>query len=219
MCGRFAYWDSSHIQETYRCNRELSIDTNYNACPTRHIPVIVAHLRGSNAELTRSLEVMRWGLIPDWANIDQHKGFINARSETITQKQSFKESFKIRRCIVPAMGYYEWDDKRQPHFISNDKKQLCFAAIWDGGNAGIHPSVAILTMQSSTLKYIHERCPLVLQSEESIDQWLNPMSSQETLLQLIKNASDSGYIAHKVDKKVGNPSINTPSLIDEITTI
>lgn len=215
MCGRFTYWDTSHITSTYHCYSEIEIDTHYNACPGQHIPVIVADLQ-EDRQVARSIELMRWGLIPDWANIDQHKGFINARSETITEKKSFKENFKLRRCIIPAMGYYEWDSNKQPYFISNQDKQICFAGIWDGGNAGIYPSVAILTIQAHALQYIHERCPLVLCNKDTISLWLNPMTPQDVLLSLIQGATDDGLISHKVDKKVGNPRINDSSLIEKL---
>ena len=141
----------------------------------------------------RTVQTMRWGLVPDWTNFQDHRGFINARSETIDKKKSFKESFIMRRCIIPARGYYEWDEKKQPHYIFTESHHMAFAGIWDGSNTGLYHSVAILTGESNTVSHIHNRRPLVLSSDEVIQQWLYPTTPKDTLLSIIAECNDASF--------------------------
>jgi putative SOS response-associated peptidase YedK len=88
---------------------------SYNVAPTQEVAVVRAGGEG------RRLEMMRWGSIPAWAD-DPGIGsrMINARSETVAEKPSFKRAFKARRCLIPADGFYEWQKTnggKQPHYI------------------------------------------------------------------------------------------------------
>lgn len=215
MCGRFSYWDTETIKTVYQCESDFSMDAHFNACPSSHIPVILAYF--DNKQIYRILQVMRWGLVPDWTNFQDHRGFINARSETIDEKKSFKESFIMRRCIIPARGYYEWDEKKQSHYIFTESDHVAFAGIWDGSNTGLYHSIAILTGASHTLSHIHGRHPLVLKDEKSIEQWLYPTTPKDTLLGIIADCNDSSFLSYPVDKKVGNPKLNDDTLIQKMS--
>lgn len=94
---------------------ETQFELQYNAAPMQKLPVIVGN--------PRSVEWFRWGLIPAWAK-DASIGnkLINARSETILEKPSFRSAFKSRRCIVPSNGFYEWQSvgkSKIPGSVSN----------------------------------------------------------------------------------------------------
>ena len=79
---------------------------------------------------------MVWGLIPSWSN--DGKGFINARAETLEEKPSFSESFRLRRCLIPADGFFEWKrtgrEKPPFYFQVDDELAFAFAGIWDTWN-------------------------------------------------------------------------------------
>jgi putative SOS response-associated peptidase YedK len=84
----------------------------------------------------REVSFLKWGLIPSWAK-DRSMGakLINARSKTVTEKPSFREAFKHRRCIIPADGFYEWqrtEGRKQPYFFHmRDDRPFGFAGLWD----------------------------------------------------------------------------------------
>lgn len=156
MCGRFAATASiDEIATEFALVGvpERELNQSWNVAPTSDIYVIVE----------QRLEIMKWGLIPTWAK----SGFtgantINARSESVHEKPSFKSAFRARRCLIPATGYFEWATElgeypsKQPFFIQrNDKKQLAMAGIYENGTA------AIITKEAEGfLASIHHRMPL-----------------------------------------------------------
>ena len=85
----------------------LAFEPNYNAAPGQDLPVIVPEAIG------RTLALMRWGLVPSWAR-DEKIGYklINARSETATEKPSFRAALRERRCLVPTNWFYGWKGEK-----------------------------------------------------------------------------------------------------------
>lgn len=221
MCGRYSYWDTKNITEWYHCESTFSVPSHFNVTPSTYVPVIVAQIIASETErprhITRVIQAMRWGLIPEWANSDTHSGFINARAETVNIKKSFKTSFISRRCIVPARGFYEWNQQnKQPYFFSNKSQHLAFAGIWDGGSSNMLPSVAIITTSSHASSHIHDRIPVILHSQEAITTWLHPTTPTTVLLDILNNANDSDLEYYKVNKQVNNPRTNDETLLEKI---
>jgi len=102
---------------------------------------------------------------------------INACSETITEKPSFRSAFKSRRCLIPADGFYEWlkDGKtKQPFYIRRrDGKPFMFAGLWEYNNKFDEPiesCTIITTSANEVMKPIHERMPVIL-PETHFDEW------------------------------------------------
>ena len=124
---------------------------------------------------------MRWGLVPSWVK-DPRKFtlLINARSETVREKPAFKNAIKRRRCLIPADGYYEWQDasgRKRPFFIHRrDGQPVGFAALaetWMGPNGEETDSVAIVTAPASRdLAALHHRVPVTIAPEE-FERWLD----------------------------------------------
>jgi len=133
MCGRFTLMHSHEMLEAvFGVRVRVDIEPRFNIAPSQLVPVV----RSSPKDNTRHLDYLKWGLIPSWAkdaSIGNH--MINARSETVNQKPAFKDSFRYRRCIIPANGFYEWqkvEGKKQQYYIrlkSNDL--MLFAGLWD----------------------------------------------------------------------------------------
>jgi putative SOS response-associated peptidase YedK len=155
---------------------EIPFKKRYNIAPTQENLVIRKH--GEDDQLSAS--AMRWGLIPSWSKTGTTQSLlINARSETIADKPSFKGAYQRRRCLVPADGYYEWKRQRklnQPHYLQlADESVFYMAGIWetwydDGGNS--LDSYAILTTQANALAAkIHERMPVILLDDRAME-WL-----------------------------------------------
>ena len=133
MCGRYRLSRRKQlIAEYFDTVDDIDWEPRYNIAPTQNVGII----RHDRTQPVRKFSLGRWGLIPYWAkdpSIGQN--MINARSETILDKPAFREAFQNRRCLVPAVGFYEWKrsgrSKQPIHIGMNDDSLFAFAAIWD----------------------------------------------------------------------------------------
>src|ERR671933_2135962 len=156
MCGRYTlYTPVETLAEEFGLTDPLpDLQPNYNVAPTQEVPAVVAGNDGG-----RRLEMLRWGLIPSWAD-DPGIGsrMINARSETVAEKPSFRRAFKERRCLVLADGFYEWkrtdSNGKQPYYIRmKDGRPFAFAGLWESWRGGREEilSCTILTTEANHL--------------------------------------------------------------------
>ena len=163
MCGRYRLTRAEKMAEKFEAECGDELRPRYNIAPTQQVPVVRATNSG------RVISSMRWGLIPSWAK-DSSTAQINARSETLFEKPTFKESLERRRCLIPADGFYEWrrsGNTKQPfHFGMKDESLFAFAGIWDRWQAPTGPvvhSCAILTTSANELlSDVHDRMPVIL---------------------------------------------------------
>ena len=124
MCGRFALKaPSSKLIERFDLDECVDFQPNANIPPGTDIPVIRQSPEGK-----RVLHLLRWGLVPHWSK-DPSIGakLHNARGESLSEKPSFREAFKKRRCLIPADGFYEWKtegQKKQPYYFSLKSEEL-----------------------------------------------------------------------------------------------
>lgn len=216
MCGRFATSKSlDQLEEEFSLVGvpERQLPANWNVAPTQEIYVMTDGPK---------LEIMRWGLIPSWAKPDFVSAHtINARSESVHEKPSFRQAFKSRRCLIPADGYYEWATElgkiasKQPFFIHrNDSKTLAMAGVYENGTA------AIITKDATgSLAEIHNRMPLFLPMDEW-ELWLDPRENDVTELQGLLSQGLSpeaaGLVADPVSTRVNKIANNGPELIAPI---
>jgi putative SOS response-associated peptidase YedK len=146
------------------------------------------------------LELLHWGYVPHWSK-DGHKS-INARSETIAEKPSFRDSFALRRCLVPANGFYEWDKSKRPplpydlHY--SDDHAFAMAGLWDEWKnpetGEVKEGFVIITTPAiKTIAYIHDRMPAILTRREEWNLWLDPTTPAQTLKKLLR-PNDSGLL-------------------------
>ena len=189
MCGRFTQrlsWRELH-ERLGLIGTPQNLRPRYNVAPGQSIATVRL------ADGGRRLSMLRWGLIPAWAK-EPNIGYklINARSETAHQKPSFRASFKARRCLIPADGFYEWKREgkaKQPYLIGmKDGGGFVFAGLWEswrvpdglaltGSLSELAPddvleTCTILTTQANaTLAPIHPRMPVILPAE-AYDPWL-----------------------------------------------
>jgi putative SOS response-associated peptidase YedK len=197
MCGRIstAGISADSLKAHFDIDSAFPFTLGYNIAPTLQIPAIIEQ------DNSRKLEPFRWGLIPHWVkDKDILAAAFNARAETLTHKPLFRDSIKSKRCLVLASGFYEWQKqggKKQAYYIYRaDKRPLAFAGLWDvwedhiTGEA-IESCTIITTAATHQLKEIHERMPVVLESE-IYDTWLDPEFNETDVLQDI-------LIAHKED--------------------
>src|SRR5216110_2044366 len=169
MCGRFTLHSRDRIKLKGLAALDLPFEARYNIAPSQNVLTIGDFGAGLEARL------LTWGLIPSWSN--DGKGFINARAETLEEKPSFSESFRLRRCLIPADGFYEWQRSgkiAQPYYFQmKDESPFAFAGIWDewqGDGKAIASCAIITTTANELLASIHNRMPVILPSE-SEDKW------------------------------------------------
>jgi putative SOS response-associated peptidase YedK len=219
MCGRYTLATPVEklVEEFGISGPPPDLPPSYNVAPTQNIATIV------ESDDTRRLELMRWGLIPSWAD-DPEIGsrMINARSETVAEKPSFRAAFKKRRCLVPADGFYEWrklDGGKQPHHIRvRDGRPFAFAGLWEVWRPEDGPEVrscTILTTEANELiSPIHGRMPVIL-PPESYELWLDPgVEERDPLTDLLRPYPAEDMEAYPVSRFVNNPSHDDPRCVE-----
>jgi putative SOS response-associated peptidase YedK len=178
MCGRFTQkftWQELHALYGVT-NLPQNINPRYNLAPTDQAWVV----RCDRETKMRSLDALRWGLLPHWAkDVAFGSRCINARAETVATAPAFRDAFQSRRCLVPASGFYEWKKigkAKQPYaIVPTEGPVFSFAGLWsswrDKSAAEGAPWIAtcaILTGEpNELLAPIHDRMPAILREEAS----------------------------------------------------
>ena len=192
MCGRFALSAMlTDIAEEFSTSAlpDRTLPVDWNIKPTQDIYIV------KNEEI----KIASWGLIAPWSKnsvdaLRSQSQAINARSESVHEKPTFRNAFRQRRCLVPATGYYEWATElgryktKQPVFISrDDKKLLAFAGIfdrWISPEGEIRESVAIITRDAvGDLAKVHNRMPLFIPR----NRWEKWMDSELTEVEEVRD--------------------------------
>jgi len=219
MCGRYTLSiEVSDIMDEFDLqNVPVEWRPRYNVAPSQPVAVITS-------KNPRSLEWMRWGLVPSWAkDIAIGNRLINARSETILEKPSFRSAFNRRRCLILANGFFEWQKQTKGggipyYFFQKDKKPFAMAGIWElwqNSQGDELLSCAIITCAAnSLLEPIHERMPVILDRTER-SAWLSDLPSAQIMALL------APYPAEKMDtypisRLVNDPKIDVPEIVDKI---
>ena len=206
MCGRYA---QNQTMEEIVTSFDLastaldqSLPLNWNIAPTNEI-YIIKGVDSSSTTKARILDSASWGIIAPWQKnfIDARASqshAINARSESIHEKPTFRQAFRTTRCLIPATGYYEWATSlgkyspKQPFYISReDNLPLSIAGIWStwrSENGEEIQSAAIITREAvGGLETIHSRMP-VMMARDRWDQWLDPKNRDiEDLIALMRH--------------------------------
>lgn len=244
MCGRFASARKrQELLAEFRVERDRvteSLEPDYNVAPTK--PVYAVLTRGSRGhgdsppqEVARELRVLRWGLVPSWAkDLSIGSRLINARAETVDSKPAFRQAFTRRRCLLPADGFYEWQQvteagrvRKQPYYIHRgDGGVLAFAGlyeIWrnaaypdDHPEAWLWTATIITTRAEDSVGRIHDRMPMVIEPARWAD-WLDPGNTDRAdLLTLLAPALSSGLTSYPVSTDVNAVRNNGPALIEPL---
>jgi putative SOS response-associated peptidase YedK len=223
MCGRFALISPGEaLIEQFGLRPEIttsvsSLTPRYNIAPTQP----VAAIRLAPDSQTKELTFFRWGLIPSWAK-DMKMGsrLINARSETVAEKPSFRAAFKRRRCLIPADGFYEWQrqgSQKQPMYIhAVDHKLFALAGLWETWHAAngsaIDTCTILTTGPNELMQPIHNRMPVIIEPPD-YSLWLNPEPQPDRALHLLRPYPAEQMAAHAVSTVVNNPRNDTPECI------
>jgi len=211
MCFHYAYIsDKIETAKRYGITNppEFEAIPHANAFGRPKMPIITN-------EQPEILNFYNWGLIPSWiksindANSISKKT-VNARSETIFEKPSYRDAIKRRRCLIPSTGFYEWrheGKEKIKHLVqTKDQKIFSFAGIyetWTNKQTGEKINTySMLTMEANDImKYVHnnrERMPVILHQEDE-KYWLSDLKNKDEIYQVIKKYSSEYMLANVVD--------------------
>lgn len=219
MCGRFSLSTSKEkIKKAVGVSFNEKPHPDFNIAPTKFATVMVGQ--------PPVLATMRWGLVPHWANnasFGNH--LINARSEDIHTKPSFRIPIRHRRCVVLADGFYEWKKMpgtTQPYrFTMKEGGLMLMAGIWDewfnpSDGIKLHSFAIITTDANADMDGLHDRMPVILNSSDEAKFWLNPETPFEDILEMLKPAPLNTLKKYPVSDNLGYVHYNEANLHDPV---
>ena len=228
MCGRFTLASDTETmtQTFFDFAMPMNSSPRYNISPTQDVAVIAN--TPTDTEIHPEMgqvEFFHWGLIPSWAK-DPKIGnrMINARSETLAEKPSFRSAYKRRRCLILADGYYEWkqvpgDRLKQPVYIRlKSQKPFALAGLWEtwqpeGAEEPLCTCTIITCPPNAFLEKIHHRMPVIL-PQDAYSEWLAPEPKSADVLQpfLVPYVNED-MEAYPVSTYVNRPMNDSPECI------
>jgi putative SOS response-associated peptidase YedK len=208
VCGRFSL-DAlpNTLAGHFGVAHVPPLEPRYNIAPSQDIAVI------RNGAAGRECVLLRWGLVPAWSKEPATKySTINARAETVADRPAYRAAFRRRRCLIPATGFYEWQqrtDGKVPHFIHmRDGGLFAFAGLWERwehGDRSLESCTLIVTTANRLMAPIHARMPAIL-APDRYAAWLDPDNTDRVqLLSLLAPWSGRPLEAWPVSRLVNNP--------------
>jgi putative SOS response-associated peptidase YedK len=221
MCGRFTLRSSpTLIADVFNLVDPPALSPHFNIAPSQRVAVI----RDEAKTHKRELAMLKWGLIPFWAD-DPKIGakMANARSKTAATKPSFRRAFKSRRCLIVADGFYErqkTDGAKQPYFIRmKDERPFGIAGLWERWDKQGEPieSCAILTTDANeVMQPIHDRMPVIIPPKQ-FDVWLDPkVIDEKVVTEMLRRFRSDVMTAYPISTKVNNPKFDAPACVDPL---
>ena len=173
----------------------------------------------------KELTLLRWGLVPFWAKEPSiGNRMINARAETVSEKPAYRVSFRKRRCLVVADGFYEWqptDGRKQPFFFHRvDGYPFLIAGLWDRWDKGedlpLETFTILTTGANEVVAPIHHRMPAILKPEV-YEPWLDPVNQNVAQLEgILRDNIHTEFVNFPVSKLVNSTGNNSPSCIEPL---
>jgi len=216
MCGRYSLSTKSKIiQEEFSIEVPFQLEISFNIAPTQLAYVITN-------QKPNVIQQMQWGLIPSWSSSTKLSGqMINARSESIFEKPSFKEAILQRRCLIPADSFYEWkkegNSKKPYRILPIDGSLMCFAGIWEtwkDDNNEIQTFSIITCPANVDVDTLHNRMPVILYQNDR-QRWLQNIDVQE-IQDLMKTPLPGKLKMYRITAKANSPGFNQASIHQEV---
>jgi putative SOS response-associated peptidase YedK len=223
MCGRFAFYSPHEaVARLFGVADAPEVEPRYNIAPTQFVAVV----RESGGP--REVAMLYWGLVPSWAK-EKSIGarMINARSETLAEKPSFRNAWKRRRCLVLADGYYEWQRSgatKQPHFISfAGGMPFGMAGLWErwrdpGSGEPLESCCIVTTSPAPAIAHVHDRMPVII-PPDAYAEWLDPdNAATDRLARLLVPCESPELQARPVSRRVNDARNQGADLLELLGT-
>ena len=222
MCGRYVLKASAlDLQREFHLDDTPVLTARYNIAPMQAAPIILD-------AAPRKLTVAQWGLLPHWARSAKVANqFINARSETLEERNAFKPLLTSHRCIIPCDGFYEWRKegrRRLPHFVHRpDGKLMAMAGLWSRWHSpeglNLDTFVIITTRANAELQSLHDRMPVFL-DVEGRQRWLSgPTQDRAALEELLRPWHASPLEVTLVSQHVNSVQVDDARCLEPPTTV
>lgn len=219
MCGRYSLKTSpDELIRDFGLSEIPPIEARYNIAPAQTLPVIrLSHETGK-----RECVLMRWGLVPFWAD-DPKVGYrtINAKAETAAKSPAYRAAFRYRRCLVPADGFFEWKKVgrfKQPMYIHRkDDRPFAFAGLWEHWQRATGEPLDTYTIltgdPNDVVRPIHNRMPVIV-NPDAYDRWLDPAFKDPKAVQaLLGPYPSTDLIADPISTRINNPRNDDPGCL------
>jgi putative SOS response-associated peptidase YedK len=223
MCGRYELHtpieDVARRYDALLGEEARAMPARYNIAPSLRVPVL--H-RGKDG---RRLDPMTWGLTPSWAKDDVRVRPSNARAETVFDKPMFRTAVRRRRCVLPADGFYEWQQgpvRKQPYRIGMaDGSLLALAGIWElwapQGEAPRASCAILVTAANALMAPIHDRMPVIVRPWD-LDAWLDPALTDRAAIEpMLAALPPEALAAYPVSTRINNARNDTADLIEPLS--
>jgi putative SOS response-associated peptidase YedK len=223
MCGRYeVHTPVEEIARIFGAQPEVeaaALPPRYNVAPTLRVPVVRTGRHG------RALEAMTWGLVPGWAKDLSGPKPVNARAETVFDKPMFRTAIRRRRCLLPADGFYEWQQRpggKQPYHIGMaDGQVFALGGIWEywarEGQPALVSCAVIVTHANTLMASIHDRIPVVIDPRD-YSAWLSADADDGAIMRMLAPFPPERMRAYPVSTRVNNVKNDAPDLIQQIQT-
>jgi putative SOS response-associated peptidase YedK len=223
MCGRYRLTAKErYLRDHFGIDEDFAWTPRWNIAPTQLVPVI----RQDSTKSGRSFELVRWGLIPSWAKDPSiATKTINAMSETAADKPAFRGALRLRRCLIPADCFYEWQSmgskQKQPFSIGMaEDSTFAFAGLWerwqDPGGEIIETCTILTTKPNALVADVHDRMPVILKADD-YDLWLDPTVRNPALVAACFKPFDATLMKkYPVSTRVNRPENDDPECAREI---
>lgn len=228
MCGRYVTPDDRAMERYFHLGRHnwRGWTSRFNTGPTMPVPIVYQ----PHGEVIG--DVARWGLVPSWWKRDTLPSLsFNARSEEAASKPMWRHSLRVARCLMPARGWYEWNEHEpvttatgrkvhQPYYFqSTGSDVIAIAGLWAHWQAADGSellSCALLTREAppGPLASIHHRMPVIL-APAQFDAWLSPATPPAAVAGLIAHSATE-FRAHRVSTRVNSVRNESPDLVEEV---
>ncbi len=225
MCGRYSLDDYTLPALAERFGAHLAVDPatatwtpSYNVCPMTMEPIVLQDGRG------RRLGLTRWGWKRPFA---KNRPLINARGEDILSGKTklFTTALRDRRCVIPAANFYEWKRDEQDRPLApfairmRDQPIFAMAGLWENereAEATVAAHLVITVPPNELMAPIHDREPLILRTQDEVDQWLDPAASPADIAALMAPVPAQTMVAWEVSKLVNSIKNKGPELVQGI---
>ena len=227
MCGRYALTSAPEaIRALFSYTETPNFPARYNIAPTQPIPIVTAERGADGGPTTRHFLLARWGFLPGFVkDAREFPLIINARSETVCEKPSFRAAMKRRRCLIPADAYYEWlklgasgrKVERKPYlFRRKDGAPMGLAGLWETyagpDGAEIDTACILTTAANGATVAVHDRMPAIIETRD-FNAWLDCDGVRaEEAAALLKPAAEETLAFYEIGPEVNRATSEGPQL-------